>query len=67
MIKFEGAIIRRGYVGYAYVYKNKMNSMWVLHIAFKNENQHEAYLEFSYESKNEAEGKLNKLFKELNI
>ena len=64
MIKFEGCLINKEYVGYAMV--RAYDFGYVLEIRFMNDNKYETYLKFNYSTKKEADDAMEKLYKLLN-
>lgn len=64
MIKFEGALIRKKYVGYAYI--QKAQEGWRLHVRFMNDNKEKDGIWFNYMSEREAYEKFDELEKLLN-
>jgi hypothetical protein len=62
-INLEGVIIRKKFIGYAYIVKRDLK--WALHIRFMNENADADYLELKYDTKKEAGEALKKLEKML--
>ena len=61
MIRFEGALIRKKYVGYAYV--KRMHDGWKLKINFMNDNKEKDGVCFNYLTEKEALDKLDELEK----
>ena len=62
MIRFEGVLIRKKYVGYAFV-KRSPDSTWKLQINFMNDNKEKDYIWLNYKTENEAYDKLDELEK----
>lgn len=67
MIRFEGTLINKKYIGYVTIKQAGYNDpQHILEIRFMNDNKYEAWLRFNYRSKSEAENALDKLEKLLN-
>jgi hypothetical protein len=63
MIRFEGVLIRKKYVGYAFVRQSPSDSTWKLQINFMNDNKEKDYIWLNYRTENEAYDKLDELEK----
>ena len=66
MIRFEGVLINKKYIGYVYIKEvvgYAGESIWRIQINFMNDNKEKDYLRFVYATENEAYDKLDELEK----
>ena len=59
MIRFEGVLIRKDYVGYAFI--KQRDGYWCLQINFMNDNKERDYIRIDYKTEKEAYKKLDEL------